>query len=382
MSDLDDDKDFEISEEQEVAEEERYLKRLSEISSEIFSSPSDPDIQTIVKRIEDRDLILRPKFQRSEVWDDVRKSKLVESVFLNLPVPPVFLAEDEDGTKVVVDGQQRLQSIDDFFHNRLTLKGLEIAKDLNGLKFQNVSRQLDRRFKQRVLRVLTISYNAEIDVRFLIFERLNTGSVPLVDQEIRNATLSGTFNDLLNELATNNEFLSAIGAKSADKRLRHHELILRFFAVRFRFKQYSTPLKLFLSNYMKDNRRLRTESETALADDFKIGLKNCRTVFGEYAFRKLIIETGKYQKPLSRAVFELQMAVLSTLEVTMVSDRAVEIKTVFEALYKNQNFNELLTRGIDHRKRFFKRFSMFLEGLKAIGIDSVFKNEFPDQWDI
>ena len=381
MSDIVDDQDFEISEEQEIPEEEKYLKKLSQISSEIFSSPSDPDIQTIVKRIDDRDLILRPKFQRSEVWDDARKSKLVESVFLNLPVPPVFLAEDEDGTKVVVDGQQRLQSIDDFFHNRLTLKGLEIAKDLNGLKFQDVSRQLDRRFKQRVLRVLTISYNAEIDVRFLIFERLNTGSVPLVDQEIRNATLSGTFNDLLNELATDKHFLSAIGAKSADKRLRHHELILRFFAVRFRFKQYSTPLKLFLSNYMKENRRLKTESRSDLLEAFNNGIENCQTVFAKHAFKKLIAETRKYQKPLSRAVFELQMAVLSRLDKAMVKDRASEIKRVFEELYNNQNFNELLTRGIDHRKRFYRRFSMFVAALDSINIVSPLTTEFPDNWD-
>jgi Protein of unknown function DUF262 len=87
---------------------------------EVFTTPSDPDIRTLLDRIDDRSLILHPKFQRASVWDEKRKSRLIESLLLNLPIPPCFLAEDEDGSRVVVDGQQRLIAIDDFYHGRFT----------------------------------------------------------------------------------------------------------------------------------------------------------------------------------------------------------------------------------------------------------------------
>jgi len=204
-------------------DDETFRKKLLQNTAEIFSSPSDPDVETIVKRIENKDLILRPKFQRAEVWNNKLKSRLVESVLLNLPVPPVFVAEDDDSTKVVVDGQQRLQAIDDFYHGRFDLSDLEIYTELNGKKLLDLEPRLQRRFKQRVLRMLTIPYSEELDVRFLIFERLNTNTVPLNDQEIRNATLGGPLNDLLARLVKEQLFLLALRKDKPDERLRHHE---------------------------------------------------------------------------------------------------------------------------------------------------------------
>jgi hypothetical protein len=246
MPDQDEERIF--TDEEETADAGAQLPTVDD--REVYTTPSDPDVKTLLGRIEDKSLILHPKFQRASVWDDKRKSRLVESLLLNLPIPPCFLAEDEDGTRVVVDGQQRLIAIDDFYHGRYALTGLEVLADLNGLKWADLPSKYDRKILQRVIRTLVISHHTNPEIRFIIFERLDTGAVPLLDQEIRNATLSGSFNVLLDELARSERFRNAMRIDAPDPRLRHHELVLRYFAVDNALGDYKPPLKLILTNYM------------------------------------------------------------------------------------------------------------------------------------
>jgi uncharacterized protein DUF262 len=128
-------------EEQEV-DDEPYAPTYQLSEREVQTTPADPDVETILRRIEDKHLILRPDFQRTSVWDNTKKSRLIESLLLNLPIPPCFLAEDENGSRVVVDGQQRLNSIDDFYHGRYALIGLQVLKDLNGKKWATLASKL------------------------------------------------------------------------------------------------------------------------------------------------------------------------------------------------------------------------------------------------
>jgi hypothetical protein len=165
------------SEEQET-DNEPYAPSYQLSEREVHTTPADPDVETLLKRIEDKHLILRPDFQRTSVWDTTKKSRLLESLLLNLPIPPCFLAEDEDGTRVVVDGQQRLNSIDDFYHGRYALSGLQVLKDLNGKKWAELPPRLDRKILQRVIRTLVISHHSNPGIRFEIFERLNSGGEP------------------------------------------------------------------------------------------------------------------------------------------------------------------------------------------------------------
>lgn len=364
--------------EAEIPEEEQLRKKLLLSSSEMFSSPSDPDIETLVRRIKDSEIVLRPKFQRTAVWNNKLKSRLIESLLLNLPIPPVFLAEDDDVTKVVVDGQQRLRAVDDFYRERFSLEGLEILQELNGKTFTNMDAKLQRRFLNRVIRVLTIPYRESFDVRYLIFERLNTNTVPLNDQEIRNATLFGGFNELLDRLANNENFLEMLRVAKPDERLRHHELVLKFFSSRYSFSTYSTPLKLFLTDYMKSNRRTPIDTSLEMEKVFLTGCENVKQVFGANSFRRYNSTTQMYQGQLSRAVFELQLVSLATLGSEEVKQKSTEIETAFKDLCSQIAFSELLTRGTDHRKRFYRRFSLWLKKLDELGLRSELIGELPD----
>lgn len=134
-----------------------YLSVPSLEEREVFTTPIDPDVRTILGQIEDGSLILHPKFQRAIVWDETRQSRLIESLLLNLPIPPCFFAEDEQGTRVVVDGQQRLAAIDEFYKGSYALQGLQVLSALNGKRWSTLEPRLKQfregaRPKNRYLR--------------------------------------------------------------------------------------------------------------------------------------------------------------------------------------------------------------------------------------
>lgn len=352
---------------------------LGQGDTEVYTTPSDPDIKTLLGRIEDGTLILHPKFQRAAVWDDKRKSRLIESLLLNLPIPPCFLAEDDDGTRVVVDGQQRLNAINEFYHGKYALKGLEVLKELNEKRWEELPPKLDRKILQRVIRTLIISHHTHPDLRFIIFERLNTGAVPLVDQEIRNATLGGSFNDLINEIANDTQFLNTMRVAKPDERLKHHELILRFFAIDKNLSNYKPPLKILLTKYMQEVRKSSPQEITILKEKFMSALNRSLEVFGPNAFRKYSIDTGSYQSPVSRALFDLQMISLGDIPYAIVAENKDAIETAFKELSTDTQFAESLARATDHRSRFYYRQRKWIDALVRLGLNPPAATRLPPE---
>jgi hypothetical protein len=358
---------------EEECDNEPYAASYQVDEREVYTTPADPDVETLLGRIENKHLILRPDFQRTSVWTVKQKSRLIESLLLNLPIPPCFLAEDEDGSRVVVDGQQRLRSIDDFYHGRFALTDLQVLKDLNDKTWSTLPPKLDRKILQRVVRTLVISQHSNPGIRFEIFERLNTGGEPLTEQEIRNATMRGPFNKLLNSIATSELFLQSVGATKPDSRLRHHELILRFFAVRASVPDYKPPLKMILSNFMKDHRHADEAEVKTHWELFFSALHNVKTVFGPNSFRRYREKDGgsRFETSVSKSVFELEMISFSYLEIDSVTKKSTQIKDAFEKLSLDDTvFSESLSRATDHRKRFYQRLKHWNTRLESLGLVS------------
>jgi hypothetical protein len=199
---------------------------------------------------------LRPEYQRRLVWDKAKKSRFIESLLMNVPIPPVFLFEWELSRYEVMDGQQRLNAIVEFYENRFALSGLEKWSVLHGRKYADcpptIQRGLDRR---RISAVVLLAESAPLgkgkdDIRRLVFQRLNTGGLSLRPQELRNSLYSGPLNTLLIELAGNRLFdeiweippyedhmrgthiAAKLAANSLFKRMTDCEIVLRFFAFR------------------------------------------------------------------------------------------------------------------------------------------------------
>ncbi len=223
----------------------------------------DLSVRQLMEMFQSNELFVPPEYQRQFVWGADRESELVESVMLGIPVPNLFMATNKDATWEVVDGVQRLSSIAHFIgtnvllqnvkrENPLKITGLRKLSGMNGMTFNELPKTMQLQFMTRPLRLTVLNDKSDLDVRFDLFERLNTGGISLTNQEIRNCVFRGPFNDDLRELADDTNFKKSIHLKPQDKENgMREELILRFFAFLENYSEFDHSVKGFLNEFMK-----------------------------------------------------------------------------------------------------------------------------------
>jgi hypothetical protein len=205
-----------------------------------------------------------PEYQRQFVWDEVRESQLIESVFLGIPVPNVFMATNQDSTWEVVDGVQRLSTLAHYVGSPellaiikknapLIIQGLEKIPQLNGTTFMDLPRSIQLMFETRPLRATVLNDKSDLNVRFDLFERLNTGGISLTNQEIRNCIFRGKLNDQIKKLAASSNFAALLRLKPVDlSNGTTEEFVLRFFAFLECYEEFDHSVKDFLNDYMRN----------------------------------------------------------------------------------------------------------------------------------
>lgn len=226
----------------------------------------DFTVKELISLIDEGIVDIAPTYQRKFVWPDANQSSLIESVLLGVPVPSLFMAANADGTWEVIDGVQRLSTMVRFaghegaleklgISSRLKLSGLQKLSSLNGLTFQDLPQNVQLKFLMSGLKVTTLSDKSDLQVRFDLFERLNTGGVTLSPQEVRACVFDGKFNDFINELAEeNDDFRSVIRLqKSQQYNGTYQELVLRFFAYYYDRESFDHSVIGFLNDYMEKN---------------------------------------------------------------------------------------------------------------------------------
>lgn len=260
----------------------------------VYTDKQDPDVQSLILRVNQGKVDLQPEFQRNYVWDITKASRLIESLLLDIPIPVVYLAEEMSGGKqVVVDGQQRLTSIACYINGKLPdgadfpLRGLQVLKELNGKKFKELPEEKQDAIQNQSLRVILIKKESDPDVKFEVFERLNVGAVALNNMELRNCVYRGNYNQLLADCTENMHILKCLGQVTTDKRMRDRELVLRFFAMRrATHLNYRGPMKHFLSREMEKHRMLPKQELAEMEAKFNECIEMAWLVFGENAFRR------------------------------------------------------------------------------------------------
>jgi hypothetical protein len=318
--------------------EQRYALDESQLDRGVLTTPYDAPVRTLLLELQDKSLAVNPIFQRYSVWNQRKQSKLIESLLLNIPIPVLYFAEDEDGTRVVVDGQQRLRTIDEFYSGRLRLRGLQVLPSLNRMRWTDLTTKHANLFLRRTLRCVVISATSPQSLRFEMFERLNTGGVPLNDQELRNCIFHGALNDLLRGLSANQIWQQALGLEEPDQRMADMELALRYFALRSNLNNYKPPLKEALNDYMKTHRNPSEESLAALNEVILSTVEKVRSVFGDKLFRRVRVLLGKTENPtlwdrgINRAVFDIQMLAFESLDSNWLTEHRSNILSAFEEL--------------------------------------------------
>ncbi|MGL1931812.1 MAG: DUF262 domain-containing protein [Desulfotalea sp.] len=256
-------------------------------------------------------LVLAPDFQRKNVWDRKHKSELIESILMGIPIPLIYLFEDEDGVRQIVDGKQRITALKEFLNNIFALTNLSMLPSLRGKRFDKIPPLLQAKLEDYQLHSYVIQPPTPEHVKFNIFERVNRGGVNLNKQEMRHALYQGRATTLIQELAESHEFKLATGNGIKPNRMRDRYLVLRFVAFYlYRTGQlpgiiYHSDVDAFLAAVMK---YLNTKAYNSTIEHVKsvclFGMQNVFHILGGEGFRFQSNNGGK-RRPINMGLFEM-----------------------------------------------------------------------------
>ncbi|MDP1709173.1 MAG: DUF262 domain-containing protein [Gammaproteobacteria bacterium] len=279
---------FETPLEEEVEEADVQAGR-----NKIFTDQGDPEIESLYNKWKRGKLVIQPDFQRQFVWDPKKSSRLIESALLDIPLPVVYISQENDGNEYVIDGQQRLTSFFSFVDGKFPdgadfrLSGLKVFAEYNRKHFAELPEADQDKVRYCKIRTITFRKESDPNLKFEIFERLNTGSVSLNDQELRNCIYRGPYNHLLKKLATSSEFTALMGISAPDKRMKDVELVLRFSAFFHQtYLNYKPPMRSFLNREMEKHQFISDSDSAELEAAFRNSVHLVKSVLGANAFKR------------------------------------------------------------------------------------------------
>jgi hypothetical protein len=336
---------------------------------------------------------LRPKYQRRITWDSKKRSKLIESFIMNIPVPPIFVYETDFNRYQVMDGLQRITAIMDFYNDYYELEELTQWPELNGKKYSQLPQKVKEGIDRRQLSVITLLKESsktliqEEEMKKMVFERLNTGGVTLEDQEIRNALYNGPFNDLCILLSSNNTFrkLWFINPDDIDgledeldnyddalkyaknklyKRMYDVELVLRYFAMRH-IDEYSGKLSEFMDLCLRQGNRYTDNQIEILKNIFEKTIEKADILFSEKAFCQYVKRRGTFTwTSPQKMIYDSMMLALNQIEI---SNKIIDLNSNIERLKKFYQENEDAFDGKRQSKGDIKhRTELFISFIKEL----------------
>jgi hypothetical protein len=348
---------------------------------------TDWTVGTILDQLRRGNIQLNPRFQRRDAWRPERKSQFIESLFLGLPVPQIVLAElpDRPGKFLVIDGKQRLLTLRQFAateedtFNPLELSHLKLRPDLNGTTLAQLSEAAGHEddlaaFENQTIRTVVVRAWPDEAFLYRVFYRLNSGSVPLSPQELRQALHPGPFLDFAFERSEESEPIQRVlGIDAPDFRMRDVELLIRFFAFADFLPDYGGNLKAFLDLTAE---RLNAEwgtRETEIveqADQCDRAITATYEVFEEHAFRRW---AGSWQRPFNRAVFDVMTFYFRDPQVARaaINRRAEVVEAFRHASEEDEHFDEALqstTKTITNTCRRLEAWGRRLESVLGVAL--------------
>jgi hypothetical protein len=380
MTDDDDDEGIEIEDDDDNgdgaddgAAEETLAQRYAKEMRQVFLQKIELPIKALPMMSNDS-LDLSPSFQRRGVWNDEKQSRFIESIIMNVPIPPVFLGENEYGQYVVLDGRQRLTAVIDYLENKYALRKLRAWHELNGLRINDLkAKGLDATITRRFVPAILLLKESTAELKYDVFDRLNTGGVIALPMEIRNAVYRGAFTETLKDLADSQDFRRLWGIPLDDaererssklyQRMRDLELVLRFFALfdQTAFESERLAFKDYLSSYMK-RRNAEYKAEPALAKvDSKLfsnAVHNCLQVFGDSAF----VRGDKRSAPLADAI----MAGLCRHDPAVIAPKRAELKRALNEARHEPTYEKALSRGTNGRGAIHERLNTAMKAVDGV----------------
>ena len=287
---------------------------------EIFVENKPFSLRQIMELIDSGDIELSPNFQRNFIWDNTRQSRLIESIFMGLPLPSIYLSQYEDGRLTIVDGLQRIYTIRKFFDDKLRLSNMEYLVQCNGLTYSELAKTLSplriRRFAQTAIMCFVIDYRSPQKLKYDLFRRLNTGGKPLNNQEIRNCLSRLPLQKALKQMVSTLAFHKATDGSVKDTRLDAQECALRYMYFYDQYTEinpvgtYDGNMDAALNMYVEKMNNRRDFEEYINA--FECALQDAYSLFGEYTFRKVVLNYKEQKRTQVNKLLMLSVLLLLT----------------------------------------------------------------------
>ena len=329
----------------------------------VSSYGADYNAELLVSRIK-KEQIFIPSFQRKYVWSIQKASRFIESLLLGLPVPGIFLSlEASTNRLLIVDGQQRLMSLYKFYEGRFDenkifkLKG--VSKDFEGKTYKELKDSDRFRLDDSILHATVIKQDkptGDDSSIYMVFERLNTGGMPLQPQEIRACIYYGDFNDLLSQLVLNTSWRSLFTKENP--RMKEQELILRFFTFLYSSDEYKKGFKAFMNAFMAKNRILQLYGKTELTDKFEKTIEIVIGALGKTAF--------KIGRQLNAAIFDSVMIGVCRRLDAVGEVNMEQLQKRYRALLQNGEYLSYVSKSTASEKSVKGRISIATECFKDI----------------
>lgn len=333
-----------------------------------------PTVDLMLSRIRNNRMDLQPDFQRhAGIWTQRAKSRLIESLLLRIPLPTFYAAEGDDESWAMVDGIQRLTTIAEFIEPStvgappMRLRDLEyLGMQCNDKRFEELPGRLQTRLRETELVVHLIRQGTPEEVKFNIFARINTGGLPLSQQELRHALIPGQARGILKDWAESPQFISATGNSVRSERMADREMILRFIAFRLSDPEdYShDDFDRFLRDAMRRLNELSPHEIAALRDEFDTAMTAALEIFGPYAFRKRDADGSNRRFPINKALFEAVAVNLAsdTQRNSRLTERRHIVQTDMIRLMGDADFQSAISQGTGAVLKVKRRFR-FIDGL-------------------
>ncbi|WP_286928340.1 DUF262 domain-containing protein [Pseudomonas sp. UBA7721] len=352
-----------------MASEQKILKRFNDSQSALVLQQSDLSLQSISDMVDDGAIDVSPKYQRRERWNLEKNSGLIESFLLNIPVPPIYLAEDEYGVYSVIDGKQRVTAINNFLRGEFKLENLDKFIEIEGCYFKDLPDQLANALKIRpYLRVVTLLRQSDPDLKHEVFLRLNKAGVVLNSQEIRNVAYRGELNNMLFDMSEKTYLRTQLNATTNSTVFREMtdvQYVLRFFTVREYWQSFPGNMDVAMDNYMQKNHKSSKRQVKALQQAFELALDFCEAVWAGDGFKK----PGGNKRVL-QGFYDVQM-VCSSLLTPQERDNCLQRPDlVQEALIKllqlDDDFVESVSQFTSNPRSVEYRIAKFTDMLRKI----------------
>lgn len=364
-----------IEEFQELFEDEGGIEGLDESTPAEFGEyPIDSvlirqEMRTVyetVRRIRDDLFIMDPDFQRDFIWNLEKQSRLIESMVMRIPLPVFYLAERDDGKKIVVDGLQRLTTFQRFLDDEFALRDLRLASELNAKRFSQLPLKLQNRIEDVQLILYLIDPKVPERAKLDIFDRVN-GGVPLTRQQMRNSIYCGEATKWLRAEVQSEEFKAATSRSLDWRSMRDRECVNRFCAFcLLGVSAYSSEdMDSFLAHVLQKMNRSSLESLDSLSSAFRRSMRNNHKIFGPHAFRKHRRDSIR-RSVINVALFDVFSVLLSRVDENLVDTLATDMHEVFYDLMDNDEFVDAITISTNSTRKVITRFELAEAKLGAL----------------